>query len=86
MNPNEPPTIEQLIERMPTDRTLALIINQMLELQAEIEIVRELITEQMTANLYEIETQAFEKRISERRIKLLAALSGKLRTKVETDK
>jgi hypothetical protein len=83
MNSEESPTIEQLVERLPTDRVLARLIHQLLELQAEVEIVRELISEQMTTGLYANEKEVFEKRIRERRMKLLAALNGEWRAAAE---
>lgn len=81
----ESPTIEQLVERLPTDRVLALLIHQLLELRAEVEIVRELVSEQMTVSLYEVEKEAFEKRIRERRMKLVAVLTGEWRANVDKE-
>ena len=60
-----------------------MLIHQILELQAEVEIVRELASEQMTAGLYPNEKEAFEKRIRERRVKLIASITGELRAAVE---
>jgi hypothetical protein len=77
MNPDESPTIEQLVERMPTDRVLALLIQQLLELQAEVELLREMVSGQPG--------MPDEKRIRERRISIASAIIGEWRARVEGD-
>ncbi len=83
MSLDESPTIEQLVERMSTDRVLALLITEILELRAEVELTQRLIIEQMTADKTGEEAKAFVKQLSERRMSMLAALTGEWRAKLE---
>ncbi|MEP7272371.1 MAG: hypothetical protein ABI882_12780 [Acidobacteriota bacterium] len=83
MIPDESPTIEQLVDRMSTDRVLATHIQGMLELRTEIELIQRLIIEQMTLDKTDEETKEFVKRLSERRLSLLAAMTADWRRRGE---
>jgi hypothetical protein len=77
MQPEDSSSIEQLIEQMPTDRVLALLIQQILELQAEVEVLRELVASQPG--------MPDEAQIRRRRISILSAITGEWRARVDTE-